>query len=102
MEVIEIADFTGSTSQMCHFVRGNKAQTFIIATEIGHIYRLKKENPKKKFIPANPEAICTAMKAITVENVYLALKEEQIEVTLSEKIIKKAQHSLEKMIEIIR
>ena len=41
------------------------------------------------------------MKAITLEKVYLALKEERYEVTLSDEIISRAQRSLEKMIEIV-
>ncbi|HDD43671.1 MAG TPA: quinolinate synthase NadA [Candidatus Desulfofervidus auxilii] len=100
MEVIKIADFVGSTSQMCHFAQKTEAKLFLVATEIGLIYRLKKENPKKEFIPANPEAICTAMKAITLEKVYLALKEERYVVTLSKEIIEKAQEALEKMVKI--
>jgi quinolinate synthase len=102
MEVIQIADFVGSTSQMCHFIKQTEAKAFIVGTEIGLIHRLKKENPKKEFIPVNPEAICTAMKAITLEKVYLALKEERYEVTLPEKAVKKAQQSLEKMVEIVK
>jgi len=82
MEAIQMADFIGSTSQMGHFVEQTDAKTFIVGTEIGLIHRLKKENPKKEFIPANPEAICTAMKAIT--------------------LVKAAQQSLEKMVEIVK
>ena len=100
-EVIEVADFTGSTSLMCRFAQETEAKQFIVGTEIGLIHRLRKENPEKEFIPANPEAICTAMKAITLEKVYLALKEERYEVTLSDEIISRAQRSLEKMIEIV-
>ena len=102
MEAIQMADFVGSTSQMGHFVGQTDANTFIVGTEIGLIHRLKKENPKKEFIPANPEAICTAMKAITLEKVYMALKEERYEVTLPKKEVKAAQQSLEKMVEIVR
>jgi len=100
-EVIEVADFTGSTSQMCRFAKETEAKQLIVGTEIGLIHRLRKENPDKEFIPANPEAICTAMKAITLEKVYLALKEERYEVTLSGDILSRAQRSLEKMVEIV-
>ena len=51
-EVIEVADFTGSTSQMCRFAQETEAKQFIVGTEIGLIHRLRKENPEKEFIPA--------------------------------------------------
>jgi len=100
MEVIEVADFVGSTSQMCRFAKETDSEEMLVATEIGLIHRLKKENPQKRFIAANPEAICTAMKAITLEKVYLALKEERYVVSLSKETIERAQVALEKMVEI--
>lgn len=102
MDVIEIADYVGSTSQMCRFVKESQEKKFIVATEIGLIHRLKKENPDKEFIPAYKEAICTAMRANTLKDVYLSLKEERYKVILPEEVIKAAQKSLEKMVEIFR
>jgi len=99
-EVIEVADFVGSTSQMCRFAKEAKVRQLIVGTEIGLIHRLKKEVPDKEFIPANPEAICTAMKAVTLEKVYLSLKEEKYEVVLSKEAINQAQRALKKMMEL--
>jgi len=102
MEVIEIADFVGSTSQMCRFAQKTKAKKLLVGTEIGLIHRLKKENPDKEFIPAYPEAICAAMKANTLEKLYLALKEERYMITLPQEVIDQAQKGLEKMVEIVK
>jgi quinolinate synthase len=49
-EVQRLADFVGSTSQMCKFARQSDARTFIVGSEEGILHRLKKENPGKKFV----------------------------------------------------
>jgi len=100
LEVQEIADFVGSTSQMCRFAKNTEAQKIVIATEVGLIHRLKKENPGKKFIPAYEDAVCPNMKLNTLERIYLALKNEAHAVTVPEPIAKKARKSLQRMFEI--
>lgn len=102
MDIIELADYVGSTSQMCKFVKESLEKKFIVATEIGLIHRLEKENPDKTFIPAYEEAICTAMRANTLEDVYLSLKEERYKVSLSKEVLKGAKKSLEKMVEVLK
>lgn len=99
-EMRRIADFIGSTSQMCRYAKENAAKTFIVATEEGILHRLKKENPKKQFILAYEGAVCPNMKLNTLERVYLALKEEKHVVTVPEPIASKARKALEKMFEI--
>lgn len=100
-DVQGLADFIGSTSQMCRYARESSAEKFIVATEVGLLHRLRKENPQKKFIPAYGGAICTNMKLNTLTYVYLALKEERNVVTIPEPIAKKARASLERMFEIV-
>ncbi len=102
MDIVGLSDYTGSTSQMCKFVKESGEKKFIVATEIGLIHRLKKENPDKEFIPAYEEAICTAMRANTLKDVFISLKEERYKVNLPEEVIKSAQKSLKKMIEILK
>jgi len=48
--VLEIADHVTSTSGMLRFAKASSAKEFIVGTELGLIYRLKKENPKKPSI----------------------------------------------------
>ncbi|MEM3731664.1 MAG: quinolinate synthase NadA [Candidatus Bathyarchaeia archaeon] len=99
-EMRNIADFIGSTSQMCHFVKESSAKTFIVATEEGILHRLRKENPGKQFVLAYEGAVCPNMKLNTLERLYNALKEEKYVVTVPEPIAKKARKALEKMFEI--
>jgi len=100
VEMHDVADFIGSTSQMCRYVRKSDARTFIVATEGGIIHRLKKENPGKQFILAYEDAVCPNMKLNTLERLYTSLKEEKYVVTVPEPIAKKARKALEKMFEL--
>jgi len=100
LEMRSIADFVGSTSQMCRYAKENNAKIFIIATEEGLLHRLRKENPEKKFILAYEEAVCPNMKLNTLERLYAALKEEKNVVTVPEAIAKKARKALERMFEL--
>jgi quinolinate synthase len=101
-EMRKIADFIGSTSQMCRYARESPAKTFIVATEEGILHRLKRENPEKRFVLAYEGAVCPNMKLNTLERIYLALKEEKYLVTVPEPVASKARKALEKMFEITR
>jgi len=100
LEMQDIADFIGSTSQMCKYARSNKAKRFIVATERGIIHHLEKENPGKQFIPAYKDAVCPNMKLNTLERLYRALKEEKYLITVPEPVAKRARKALEKMVEL--
>lgn len=100
LEMRNIADYIGSTSQMCHYAKENNAKTFIVATEEGILHRLRKDNPNKQFLPAYEDAICPNMKLTTLEKLYLALKEEKHVINVPEPIARKARTALEKMFEI--
>lgn len=99
-DVIEMADRVESTGGMLRYVKSSKTKKFIIGTEIGMLYRLKKENPEKVFIPASKSAICPNMKLINAEKLYWALEDEQFEIILDDKVIKEARSSIDKMLEI--
>jgi quinolinate synthase len=99
-EMRKIADFVGSTSQMCRYAKESDAKTFIVATEEGLLHRLHKENPRKKFVLAYEGAVCPNMKLNTLERVYKALKEEKHAVIVPQPIAKKARRALEKMFEL--
>lgn len=88
------------TGGMLTYVKESPAQQFIIGTETGLIYRLKKENPKKEFIPLDAGAVCGYMKKITLEKVLSVLEREENEITVPLQIAKKARRALERMIAI--
>ncbi len=100
-EVIDIADKVLSTSGMIDFAKKSSAKSFLIGTEEGILYRLKKENPEKEFLRAGKAIICSDMKLTRQEDVYLALKEEKYEITLPNDIIKASRKALEEMLKYV-
>lgn len=97
----ELADQILSTSGMLKFAAKSSANKFIIATEAGIIYTLKKQNPEKEFILASPRAICTNMKRINLEKIVWSLEDMQYKITVPDDIVAKAKKSLDRMLSIL-
>ena len=89
-----------STAGMIKHASHSSKKQFIIATEIETIYKLKKDNPTKEFIPIHPQTICGQTKKVTLENVWEALEKEQYEVKVPEAIREKAKLPIERMLKI--
>lgn len=70
-EVRAAADFIGSTSQMVRAAREMGASEYVVATEVGLLYRLSREGSRAH--PASPYAVCVEMKKITLEKVAWSL-----------------------------
>ncbi|MCL4424531.1 MAG: quinolinate synthase NadA, partial [Firmicutes bacterium] len=66
-EVVELADYVGSTSGIINFVQRSQAREFIIGTESGILHPLRKENPEKAFYLASDKLVCPNMKRTTLE-----------------------------------
>ncbi|HEY8463157.1 MAG TPA: quinolinate synthase NadA [Bacillota bacterium] len=98
-EVVAAADFVGSTSQIIQYVRQSPTQTFIIGTEMGVLYSIKKENPSKTFYLLNPGLICPNMKQTTISKVLTALKELCPVITVTPEIRTKTRRALERMLQ---
>lgn len=99
-EVIALSDEALSTGKTCDYVKKSDAKEFIIATEVGLIYRLQKDNPGKKFYPASEHAVCPNMKRTTLEKVFWSLEEMKDEVRVPDEIRKKARKAIDAMLAI--
>lgn len=100
-EVVDLADEVCSTSGMINYVRHSPDKTFIIATEIGLIERLKLEFPDKVFFQAPPGGICVQMKKTNLALILDALDKEQFNVTVPENIRVKAKRALDRMLDVV-
>lgn len=99
--VRDLADELLSTGQMCKYAGESEHGEFIIATEIGINYRLRTENPAKKFYEVNPDrAICPNMKKITLEKILWSLEEMKYRVTVPEPVAARAAGAIERMLEL--
>lgn len=99
-EVLEEADYIGSTSGIIDFVAKDDAIEYIIGTEIGVLYELKQRRPEKKYYPVRENVVCEDMKLVTLEKVLDVLENETNRVQVPEELSKKALVPLEKMLEI--
>ena len=101
-EVVDLADEVCSTSAMYAFAKASEAVTFIVGTEMGILYKLRKDSPDKKFICPSEGLICPNMKLITLEDVAESLRTMKNVVTVPESIRIKAKAALDKMLAVPR
>ena len=101
-EVVEMADAVLSTSGMVSYCRRSGAKEFLVGTEMGLLYRLRKENPGKIFHLASRALICPNMKITTLEDVRDALVALSPVVTVPPDIRRKALSALEAMLRVPR
>ena len=99
-EVIDQADFVYSTAGMGKHALASQAREFIIGTETGMIYKLKKENPSKEFYQLSENAVCQNMKKTNLEKVLRALQTLEPRVTVPEEIAAQARMAIERMLEV--
>ncbi len=99
--VAALADAVLSTSQMAKFAKETDVKEIIVGTEVGLIYRLKKDNPTKEFYPASERAVCPNMKRTTQEKIFWALEELKEEVRVAEEIRIRAKKAIDRMLEIV-
>ena len=99
-EVLELADFIGSTSQILEFCKKSEKKEFVIGTEIGILHTLKKENPEKRFQPLSLLGDCPNMKLTTLEKILWCLQDMEFEIKLDEEVRKRAEASVQKMVKL--
>lgn len=101
-DVLYYADYIGSTSGIIDFVSKSNAVEFIICTEQGVGYTLKKNNPDKNFYFVGEKCVCQDMKLNTLKSVYNALNEGTNTVEIDEAKRKRALLPLERMLELAK
>lgn len=100
MDVVELADYVGSTSGIIDYATDSDADKFIICTEMGVLYELKQKNPNKTFYSVGHRQFCPNMKRITLENVRDTLKDLKNQVELDETLRLNAKKALDEMLRI--
>lgn len=100
IEVCEMADHVTSTSGMLRFAKSSDAKEFIIGTETGLMYGLRKDNPGKTFYPLRKDMICPNMKKTLLQSVLHCLETETYKIKVPEEIRIPAKRALDRMLEI--
>lgn len=89
-----------STDGMLSYARESEASTFIVATEVGLLHRLRKENPTKHFVAAHDEATCPYMNMMSLEKIRDALRYGRFRVEIPAAVRQKALVPLERMVAV--
>ena len=105
--LLKVADFVGSTKAMLNYIKANDAKKFIVATETGILYEMKKENPGKEFVTLRDNKSCACddcayMKLNTLEKLYRCLRDEQPEILMNPEMIEAAKRPIVRMLEMSR
>lgn len=104
--LLVLADVIGSTKNMLVYAKQSDCHRFIVATEPGILYEMRKACPGKEFIPAPPDDStcacneCHYMRLNTLEKVYNCLKYEQPEIMVDAALCEKAVRPIDRMLEI--
>lgn len=100
MDVLEVSDFIGSTSEIIDYATASDKKEFLICTEMGVFFELMQKNPDKKFYSVGHRQFCPNMKLVTIDKVINALETMEPEVVLPEDMMEKALVPLQKMLEL--
>jgi quinolinate synthase len=103
--ILSIADFIGSTSDLLKFTQTDLSNEFIVVTETGIIHQMELKNPNKLFIPGPPDNSCACnncphMKLNTLEKLYLCMQYELPELILEESLRIAAKKPIDRMLAI--
>ena len=99
--VVKLADYVGSTADMIAFAKNSDCKEFIVCTEEGVNYRLRQDNPDKKFYFGG-EYLCRDMKLNTLEKVLHVLKTGENEMKLPEALCERAVPPLDRMLALAK
>ena len=104
-QVLELADFVGSTNAMLNFTKSDDTKKYIVATESGILHQMQKDSPEKEFIIVPTDETCSCndcpyMKLNTLEKLYDCLKNETPEINLSDEVIEKSLLPIDRMLDI--
>ncbi len=101
-DVLDEADFIGSTSEIIDYATNSDGTVFIICTEMGIFYELGQKNPEKKFFSVGHRQFCPNMKKVSLEKLKTALETMQPFVELDTELMDKARKPLERMLELAK
>jgi quinolinate synthase len=99
-EVLRLAGHVASTAGMLTYAKKSPKKEFIIGTEMGMLYRLRQENPDKKFYLPTDGLLCASMKLTTLGWVVHSLELMVHKVTVPENIRERAQKSVNRMLAV--
>jgi quinolinate synthase len=119
-DVLELADYVGSTTGLIARVASDPRKTYILGTEAGILHEIHRQVPDVHVIPLPPSrsnvlsvategrehgcacAVCPHMKKNTLRKLWLCLRDLKPSIDVAPDVAAKARRSVERMLEISR
>lgn len=107
--LLVLADVVGSTQALLNYAIQSDAKEYIVATEAGILFEMRKACPDKTFIPLPPETTegvgcscneCNYMRLSSLEKIYNVLKNETNEIFVDKEIASQALGCIDRMLEM--
>lgn len=107
--LLVLADVVGSTQALLNYAIRSDAKEYIVATEAGILFEMRKACPDKTFIPLPPEMTegvgcscneCNYMRLSSLEKIYNVLKNETNEILVDKEIASQALGCIDRMLEM--
>jgi quinolinate synthase len=99
-EVVNMADYVGSTGQMIDFINSSNHQSFIVGTETGILHPLRRDNPDKKITSLATSFVCPNMKKTSLQHVLESLRNLYKQVEIDKSLMDRARLPLTRMLEV--
>ncbi|HEY7900898.1 MAG TPA: quinolinate synthase NadA [Caulobacteraceae bacterium] len=99
-EVLEVADFAGSTAAMNAYVLSHKPSQVVLITECSMADNIACDAPETEFV--RPCNLCPHMKRITLENILESLERGRFEIHLADAVADRARRAVQRMIDLPR
>ena len=99
-DVIDLADHVCSTSGFSPYIAKTDVENFIIGTEVGMIFKLKKDHPSKRFIMPTEQFVCQTMKMTTLGWLAHSLEVMEHQIEIPEDIRVRAKQTLQRMMDV--
>ena len=100
-DVVDLADFVGSTSEIMEYAKNSYDSEFVIGTEISIVQHLSYSCPEKRFYSLSKNLICPNMKATSLMDVYHTVSGNGgEEIHLDRETLQKARVCIDRMIEL--
>ena len=101
-EILNLSDYVGSTAEIIAYSAESTSKEFIICTEDGVEFKLKGDNPEKKFYFPKTRPCCADMKLNTLEKLLHVLQTEENEITVKDEVREAALLPLDRMLALAR
>lgn len=100
-EIVELADFAGSTTEIMAYAAESPAKEFIIGTENSIVQHLGIDYPDKLFYPLSKDCVCHNMRVTTLADILHTLEgSDGFEISIDERERLAAKRCIDEMLRL--